>query len=308
MFEDSYLIIILISVLVILSYAYSALAVKTKIPSVLLLLFTGIVARFLFNNTGYELPPLKAVVQFFGIIGVILIVLEGALELKLKRDKLWLIVRSFFSALVILIVSTLSIAYGIKVMYSEFTYYLCIVNALPFAVISSAIAIPSVSGINEEKKEFVMSKQLLRCGTSIGANYREAEFAESKADFIHKLAISQKECNETLYWLELLQTTNFISKEQFESINNDAIEIIKLIIMIFLLVLEKVIKFPSLLKEVESNIPSQAGEKLFMSSAIDIPTSLFLRAPASFSPSPIIKTFSLLSCLFFTTFNLSKGD
>jgi len=160
MFEDSYLLIILVSVLVILSYAYSALAVKTKIPSVLLLLITGIVARFAFNNIGYELPPLKNVVQFFGIIGVILIVLEGALELKLRRDKLWLIVRSFFSALVILAVSTLSIAYGIKLMYGEFTYYLCIVNALPFAVISSAIAIPSVRGISEDKKEFIVYESI----------------------------------------------------------------------------------------------------------------------------------------------------
>ena len=160
MFEDSYLLIIVVSVLVILSYAYSALAVKTKIPSVLLLLITGIVARFAFNNIGYELPPLKNVVQFFGIIGVILIVLEGALELKLRRDKLWLIVRSFFSALVILAVSTLSIAYGIKLMYGEFTYYLCIVNALPFAVISSAIAIPSVRGISEDKKEFIVYESI----------------------------------------------------------------------------------------------------------------------------------------------------
>jgi len=160
MFEDSYMIIILVSVLVILSYAYSALAVKTKIPSVLLLLLTGIAARIAFNKTGYELPPLKTVVQFFGIIGVILIVLEGALELKLHRDKLWLIIRSFLSAFVILVISTLSIAMGIKLMYSEFTFYICIVNALPFAVISSAIAIPSVRGINEEKKEFIIYESI----------------------------------------------------------------------------------------------------------------------------------------------------
>lgn len=160
MFEDSYLIIILVSVLVILSYAYSALAVKTKIPAVLLLLMTGIFARIAFNKTGYELPPLKSVVQFFGIIGVILIVFEGALELKLRRDKMWLITRSFFSAIVILIVSTLAIAYGIKFMYNEFTFYVCIVNALPFAVISSAIAIPSVMGISEDKKEFIIYESI----------------------------------------------------------------------------------------------------------------------------------------------------
>jgi|SRR5690606_9260565 len=81
----------------------------------------------------------------------------------------------------------------------------------------------------EEKREFVMSKQLLRAGTSVGAMVREAEHAESKADFKHKMGIAQKEINETIYWLELLKETDYLTNEQFESMNNDAIEIIKLI-------------------------------------------------------------------------------
>ncbi|MCB9226467.1 MAG: four helix bundle protein [Chitinophagales bacterium] len=83
--------------------------------------------------------------------------------------------------------------------------------------------------LKEEQKEFVLSKQLLRAGTSIGALYREAEFAESKADFIHKLSIAQKECNETMYWLELLKETKYLSEKEFKSIHTDAIEIIKLL-------------------------------------------------------------------------------
>jgi four helix bundle protein len=81
----------------------------------------------------------------------------------------------------------------------------------------------------EQKKEFVLSKQLLRAGTSVGAMVREAEHAESKTDFKHKMAIAQKEINETIYWLELLKETEYLTSEQFESINSDAIEIIKLI-------------------------------------------------------------------------------
>ena len=81
----------------------------------------------------------------------------------------------------------------------------------------------------DNKKEYVLSKQLLRCGTSVGAMIREAEHSESKLDFIHKLAIAQKEINETIYWLELLEATDFLTKIQFESINIDAIEIIKII-------------------------------------------------------------------------------
>lgn len=81
----------------------------------------------------------------------------------------------------------------------------------------------------EQKKEFVLSKQLLRAGTSVGAMVREAEHAESKTDFKHKMAIAQKEINETIYWLELLKETDYLTSEQFESINSDATEIIKLI-------------------------------------------------------------------------------
>jgi four helix bundle protein len=80
-----------------------------------------------------------------------------------------------------------------------------------------------------DKNEFVLSKQLLRCGTSVGAMIRESEHSESKADFIHKLSIAQKEINEAIYWIELLNATQYLSKLEFESIYNDAVEIIKLI-------------------------------------------------------------------------------
>jgi four helix bundle protein len=85
-----------------------------------------------------------------------------------------------------------------------------------------------------QRKEFVMSKQLLRSGTSVGANVREAINAESRADFIHKLAIAQKECDESLYWIELLKETNYINSVEFNSINKDATEILKIIRSIIL--------------------------------------------------------------------------
>jgi four helix bundle protein len=79
------------------------------------------------------------------------------------------------------------------------------------------------------KKEYVLAKQLLRCGTAVGSMIREAEHAESKADFIHKMAVAQKEINEVLYWLELLTSTDYLTKEQFNSMNADAIEILKML-------------------------------------------------------------------------------
>lgn len=85
-----------------------------------------------------------------------------------------------------------------------------------------------------EKKEFVLSKQLLRSGTAIGALVREAEHAESKLDFVHKLAIAQKEANETDYWLELLFQSEYLNEIQFQSLNSDIAEINKILASIII--------------------------------------------------------------------------
>jgi four helix bundle protein len=84
----------------------------------------------------------------------------------------------------------------------------------------------------EQKKEFVLSKQLLRSGTAIGALVREAEQAESPADFIHKMAIALKEANETEYWIELLYQSNYIDETSYNSIKSDLTELLKLLISI----------------------------------------------------------------------------
>ena len=81
----------------------------------------------------------------------------------------------------------------------------------------------------DEKKEYILSKQCLKCGTSIGANLAEGMHGQSKADFIAKLHISLKEAHETLYWLELLKDTDYITTEMFQSVSEDCIELIKLL-------------------------------------------------------------------------------
>jgi four helix bundle protein len=84
----------------------------------------------------------------------------------------------------------------------------------------------------DAKKEYVLSKQILRSGTSIGANVREAQRGQSKADFYAKLYIALKEADETAYWLELLYESNYINKDEFESIYVDCEELIKLLVSI----------------------------------------------------------------------------
>ena len=86
--------------------------------------------------------------------------------------------------------------------------------------------------LTAEKKEFVLSKQLLRCGTSIGANVSEAERGQSKADFNAKLNIALKEANETYYWLRLLHSTDYLTDKEFQSMETDIDEIIAILVSI----------------------------------------------------------------------------
>ena len=86
-----------------------------------------------------------------------------------------------------------------------------------------------VKYLREEKREHILSKQVLRSGTAIGALIREAEFAQSEADFINKLKVALKEANETDYWLNLLKDTDYLDKEAYDSIETDCHELIALL-------------------------------------------------------------------------------
>lgn len=102
-------------------------------------------------------------------------------------------------------------------------------NVLKDKSFAFAIRIVRLRRYLQEKQEFDISRQLLRSGTAIGALIREAEFAESVADFIHKMSIAQKEANESQYWLDLLVSTDYIERNAYESIRSDIDELIKLL-------------------------------------------------------------------------------
>jgi four helix bundle protein len=95
--------------------------------------------------------------------------------------------------------------------------------------IAFAIRIVHLAQYLESKREYVISKQVLRSGTSIGANVHEGVYAQSKPDFIHKMSIALKEASETEYWLLLLKEGKYVEKQSYESINADCIELLKLI-------------------------------------------------------------------------------
>lgn len=88
--------------------------------------------------------------------------------------------------------------------------------------------------LSADKREFILSKQVLRCGTSVGANVQEATGGQSTSDFIHKLSIARKEARETEYWLRLLHETGYLESKQFISIHDDCLELIKILNSIIL--------------------------------------------------------------------------
>lgn len=158
--QQFYIILIAFSLLVIVSYIFSLVAKKYKIPSVLLLLFLGIGVRFAVPELAESVEVLQQSLQFFGTLGLILIVLEGALELEFTKEKLPLIRNAFFSALIILMITTSLIALVIHLIVPELAFRSCIINAIPFSIISSAIAIPSVENIIKLRKEFVVYESI----------------------------------------------------------------------------------------------------------------------------------------------------
>lgn len=152
--ESSTLVLVLAG-MVLLSYVFNLISSKTRIPSVLWLLGAGIAVQY-FDKENYLSGELASrLVQVFGIVGLIMIILEAALDLHVTKDKVKLILRAFLSALIILFLSTFSIAYLLNFWLDE-SLQVCLIYAAPLSIVSSAIVIPSVDFLSEEKKEFIV--------------------------------------------------------------------------------------------------------------------------------------------------------
>ena len=149
-------ILFVLPLLIIFSYIFDSIAKKTKFPSVILLMFTGMLIRLGVDFYGeVELQFLDQLIPVLGTLGLILIVLEGALELDIERKKIPLILKGFLAALVILIANIVGLSFIFEtVLLLERTT--AVVYAIPLSIISSAVAIPSASGLLTKDKEFVV--------------------------------------------------------------------------------------------------------------------------------------------------------
>lgn len=152
---DTYHILISLSVLVVVSYIFNILFTIIRVPPVILLLATGALLRIAGDKLGFVLPGMQPLLTLLGVVGLIFIVLEGSLDLNITRDRIPLIFRSLLSALLILLGTTGIITF-ILLKTADMPLQQAIVYAVPFAVISSAIAIPSVGNLARHKQEFII--------------------------------------------------------------------------------------------------------------------------------------------------------
>ena len=151
-----YSIVIGGSLIIILSYFANLLAKRTSIPSVLVLIAMGIGIRQTMHTVGWHHIPYESVIlELLGTVGLIFILLEAALDLELSRKKMPLIIKSATISLLILIASTLGIAYFLE-QFIGMERFSALVYGLPLSIMSSAIIIPSVGGLSEEKREFMV--------------------------------------------------------------------------------------------------------------------------------------------------------
>ena len=150
------MILFVFPLLIIFSYLFDAFARKTKFPAVILLMFTGIVVRAITSAYGYDdLGFLDNLIPVLGTIGLILIVLEGALELDISKEKSVLILKGFFAALIILILNIASLQW-VFVQLFQMDPQLATLSAIPLAIISSAVAIPSAASLLNQDREFIV--------------------------------------------------------------------------------------------------------------------------------------------------------
>jgi Kef-type K+ transport system membrane component KefB len=148
-------LLIVIAGLVVLSYLFSILSRLIRVPSVLLLLFAGIAFRAVSSSYGVNVNFSDQLIESLGVVGLIMIMLEAGLDLKLGKDKLRLIRNSFLSALVIFVLSAVSVCFLLHWWLGE-PINNCIVYAIPLAIMSSTIIIPSLHPLTKERKEFLV--------------------------------------------------------------------------------------------------------------------------------------------------------
>lgn len=182
-------ILFVLPLLIIFSYLFDAFSRKTKFPSVILLMATGIIFRFFISFSGYDdFAFLDNLIPVLGTVGLILIVLEGAIELEINRKKMPLILKGFLAALVILIANIFALQWVFENIFG-IQNTIAVLFAIPLSIISSAVAIPSAASLIDKEREFIIY---------------ESTFSDILGIMIFNYAIRQFESDQVLVGAEPL--------------------------------------------------------------------------------------------------------
>ena len=182
-------ILFVLPLLIIFSYLFDAFSRKTKFPSVILLMATGIIFRFFISFSGYDdFAFLDNLIPVLGTLGLILIVLEGAIELEINRKKMPLILKGFLAALVILIANIFALQWVFENIFG-IQNTIAVLFAIPLSIISSAVAIPSAASLIDKEREFIIY---------------ESTFSDILGIMIFNYAIRQFESDQVLVGAEPL--------------------------------------------------------------------------------------------------------
>ena len=182
-------ILFVLPLLIIFSYLFDAFSRKTKFPSVILLMATGIIFRFFISFSGYDdFAFLDNLIPVLGTVGLILIVLEGAIELEINRKKMPLILKGFLAALVILIANIFALQWVFENIFG-IQNTIAVLFAIPLSIISSAVAIPSAASLIDKEREFIIY---------------ESTFSDILGIMIFNYAIRQFESEQVLVGAEPL--------------------------------------------------------------------------------------------------------
>ncbi|MCO6499008.1 MAG: cation:proton antiporter [Vicingus serpentipes] len=159
--ENPYLIIIIFAALIVFSYLFTQISKFTKIPSVIFLIATGVAIQFGVKSMGIEIPDLSQPLRLLGVVGLMMIVLEGALDIKIHRNKLKTILAAFATSVLILGITNSLIAAILLYFNGNIVFLDAFLYAIPLSVVSSAIVIPSVHTLIPAKKEFMILEATL---------------------------------------------------------------------------------------------------------------------------------------------------
>ena len=178
---STYHLIIIFSITIIISYFFNLYAKKSGVPAVLMLIGLGITINYSLRFSGITKPDLLPVLEVLGVVGLILIVLEAALDLQLLKEKLSLIIKSFLVALIGLVATAFLAALSLNFLM-EIELLNALLYTIPLSILSSAIILPSIDDLNEEKREFMIYESTFSDIIGIVGFYSVLTMVGSKSD------------------------------------------------------------------------------------------------------------------------------